>query len=37
MLCVDLEGWDVGRLKREGTYIIMTDSHFCMAETNTTL
>jgi len=34
----DLEGWD-GRsrekLKKEGVFIIMTDLHCCIAETNT--
>ena len=44
MLCDDLEDWDGewmgGRFKKEEyiyIYILMVDSHCCMAETNTTL
>ena len=39
----DLEGWDGGSewegdsRGREYIYILMADSHCCMAETNTTL
>ena len=42
VLCDNLEGWDGvggGREVQEGggIYILMADSHCCMAETNTTL
>ena len=42
MLCDNLEGWDrtgSGREVQEGgdICILMADSHFCMAEINTTL
>ena len=40
VLCDDLEGWHGSRREaqeREDLYIIMTDSCFCMVETNTTL
>ena len=42
MLCDDLEGWDEGQGRskaQEGSniYILMADSHFYMAETNTAL
>ena len=42
MLCDDLEEWDGewmgGSFKKEEyIYILMVDSHCCMAETNTTL
>ena len=41
MLCVDLDGWpgggEGGTPGRGDIYIIMVDSHCCMAETNTAL
>ena len=42
MLCDNLEGWDrmgSGREVQEGgdICILMADSHYCMAEINTTL
>ena len=42
MFCDSLEGWDGmggGREVQEGgdVYILMADSYWCMAETNTTL
>ena len=39
VLCDSLEGWDgeVGGGSRGRAYMFMTDSHCCMAGTNTTL
>ena len=40
MSCDDLEGWDGdGREAQQGgdTWIHMADSHYCTAETNTTV